>query len=132
MGSDSFSQKTLSDESINPGLVCAHVHSIVDSEDPDIHVLDGWMPATKNTPSMHHPQRQNVTTSMVGLKNGHIHKNLTQNGEPQKSSWGVQKKKKKKRLRYSFWLLSALFYETNYVLIYLIYPAVWLIVGAPL
>ena len=29
-----------------------------------------------------HPRRQNVTTSMVGLKNGHICKNLTKNGEP--------------------------------------------------
>ena len=26
------------------------------------------MPATKNTPSIHHPQRLNVTTSMIGLK----------------------------------------------------------------
>ena len=25
----------------------------------------------KNTPSMHHPRRRNVTTLMVGLKNGH-------------------------------------------------------------
>ena len=32
---------------------------------------------------------------MVGLekKNGHIHKNLTPNGEPQRYSWGRQKKK---------------------------------------
>ena len=43
-----------------------------------------------------YPQRRNVTTSMVGLGNGHIHKNLTKNGEPQRSSWGMQKKKKKK------------------------------------
>ena len=28
----------------------------------------------KNTPSMHHPWRRNVTTLMVGLKNGHIRK----------------------------------------------------------
>ena len=47
----------------------------------------------KNTPSLHHPRRQNVTTSMVGLKNSHIHKNLTQIGEPQRSSWGTQKQK---------------------------------------
>ena len=33
---------------------------------------------------------------MVGLKNGHIRTNLTQNGEPTRSSWGTQKKKKKK------------------------------------
>ena len=31
---------------------------------------------------------------MVGLKNGHIHKNLTQNGERQRYSWGGQKKKR--------------------------------------
>ena len=27
--------------------------------------------------------RRNVTTTMVGLENGHIRRNLTQNGEPQ-------------------------------------------------
>ena len=36
------------------------------------------------------PQRQNVAR----LKNGHIRKNLTQNGEPERYSWGMQKKKK--------------------------------------
>ena len=33
---------------------------------------------------------------MVGLQNSHIRKVLTQNGEPQRSSWGKQKKKKEK------------------------------------
>ena len=32
------------------------------------------------------------------IKNGHIRKNLTQNGEPQRYSWGVQKKKKTEAL----------------------------------
>ena len=39
----------------------------------------------KNIPSMHHPQRRNVTASMVGLKkkkNGK--KDLTKNDEPQR------------------------------------------------
>ena len=27
------------------------------------------------------------------IKNGHIGKNLTENGEPQRYSWGMQKKK---------------------------------------
>ena len=36
---------------------------------------------------MYHPQRRKVTISMVGLTNGHIRKNLTQNGEPQRYSW---------------------------------------------
>ena len=44
---------------------------------------------------VNNPRRRNVTTSMVGLGNGHIRKNLTKNGEPQRSSWGTQKKKKK-------------------------------------
>ena len=34
-------KKTLSDESTNQGLVCAHMRSITRAEDPDIHVLDG-------------------------------------------------------------------------------------------
>ena len=40
-----------------------------------------------------YPWRRNMTTSMVGLKNGHMRKYLTQNGEPQRPSWGGQKKK---------------------------------------
>ena len=31
------------------------------------------------------------------IKNDHIRKNLTQNGEPERYSWGTQKKKKKKK-----------------------------------
>ena len=52
--------------------------------DPDVQVLDGRMPAVTPTTktSMHHPRRRNVTSPMVGLKNGHIRKNFTQNGEP--------------------------------------------------
>ena len=36
---------------------------------------------------------------MVGLKNGYTCKNLTQNVEPQRYSWGTQKKEKKNRVR---------------------------------
>ena len=44
------------------------------------HSCPRWVNASnKKTPSMHHPWRQNVTTSMVGLKNGHKCKNLAQN-----------------------------------------------------
>ena len=35
----------------------------------------------KNTPSVHHPRRWNVTTSMVGCKKCYIHTNLSNNGE---------------------------------------------------
>ena len=83
--------------------LCTHAFHRMESKDPDIHVLDGWMPATK-TLSVHHPRRQNVTTSMVGLKNEHICKNLTQSGEPQRYSWGTQKRKKKSTRAFYFGL----------------------------
>ena len=53
MGSNSIPPKTPSDESINRGLVCTHMHFTqnTDSKDPDIHVLDGSMPATKTHPA---------------------------------------------------------------------------------
>ena len=42
MASNSIPPKTLSDESINRGLVCAHMHVIARTQkDPDVHVLDG-------------------------------------------------------------------------------------------
>ena len=46
------------------------------------------------TSEYNYPQRRNVTTSVVGLKNGHRRKNITRNCEPQRYSWEMQKKKK--------------------------------------
>ena len=48
-------KRTLSDGSINRGLVCvARIPSSTDLKDPDAHVLDGWVPATTTcVPSMH-------------------------------------------------------------------------------
>ena len=58
------------------------------------HSCPRWMNArNKNNPSMHHPWRWNVTASMVGLKKSHIRKNLTQNGEPQRFSWGRRRRR---------------------------------------
>ena len=65
--------------------LCRHALHRTYSNDPDSHVLDGRMPATK-TPSTHHPRRRNVTISMVGLTNSSIRKNLTTNGEPRRYS----------------------------------------------
>ena len=62
--------------------------------------MDSKDAVSKNTPSMHHPQRQNVSTSMAELGNGHIHKHLTPNGEPQRYSWG--RKKNGEPQRYSW------------------------------
>ena len=67
MGSDSIPQ-LFGWESKPRSSLCTHAFHHTDSKDPDIHVLDGWMQVTKNTPSMHHPQRKNVTASMAGLK----------------------------------------------------------------
>ena len=57
------------------------------------------MPDNKNTPSTHHPRRRNVTTLMVGLKKKTVTyaKISPKSGEPQRHSWGTQKKKKKKK-----------------------------------
>ena len=50
----------------------------------------------KYTPSMHHPRRLNVTTLMVGLKKTVTYAKISsQNGEPQRYSWGTQKERKK-------------------------------------
>ena len=83
------SLNTLLDGSINRGLVCAPMHSIPQTQT----ILTCPRRANvsnKNTPSMHHPQRQNMTTSMVG-----------HNGEPQRYSWGTQKKKNQRDRTYS-------------------------------
>ena len=63
------------------------------------HSCPRWVNAgNKNSLSMHNPRRRNVTASVVGLKNGLICKNLTQNGGSQRYySWGMRKKKKKKK-----------------------------------
>ena len=45
-----------------------HTFHYTDFWDSDIHVLDGWMPATKTHSTLHHPRRRDGTTSMVGLK----------------------------------------------------------------
>ena len=38
-----------------------------------------------------------MTNSMIGLKNGHVRKNLTQIGEPQRYNLDTEKKNKKKK-----------------------------------
>ena len=53
----------------------------------------------KNTPSTHHPRRRNVTTLMVGLKNGHVRKNLTQKVVNPRDIAGEREKKRKKKRR---------------------------------
>ena len=42
-----------------------------------------------------YPLGQNATTSMVGLKNGHIRKNLIQNGDLQRSRWKCRRRRRR-------------------------------------
>ena len=73
--------------------LCTHAFHCTDSKDPDIHVLDGWMPATETHPACTvHEDRMWLPQWFDQKINSHIRKNLTQNGEPQRCSWGVQKK----------------------------------------
>ena len=91
MGSDSIPlKKMFLHDSINRGLGCAHMHSTARTQ--KIATFMSWTGECwlqKHTPSMHHPRRRNVSTSMVGSKNGHICKHLTKNSEAQRYSRGV-------------------------------------------
>ena len=60
---------------------------------------EAWVPGQKSTPvyCRYYPRRRNVTTLMVGLKNGHIRKNLTQKVVNPTDIGGERKKKKKKK-----------------------------------
>ena len=52
------------------------------------------MLATKTLSACTIHEDGNLTTSMVGFKNGHIRKNLTQNGEPRNIAGKAEKKRK--------------------------------------
>ena len=97
MGSNSIPPKTLSDESINRGLVCAHMHFIARTQRSSHSCPRRVNASNKNTLSTHYPRRWNVTTLMVGLKNGYICKNLTQKVVNPRDIAGERKKKKKKK-----------------------------------
>ena len=92
-GSDSHFPQTLL--STNRGLVCAHMHSIAHT----LKILtfmsqtsECWQQKT----CPHAPSTKMECDYLNGwIKNGHICKHLTQTGEPQRCSWGMQKKRKK-------------------------------------
>ena len=94
--------------------LCTNSFHHTDSKDPDIHVLDGWMPATKHTqhapstktecdyiiaglnsghthtkfsPTMVKPRDIAGNPEEKGLENGHTHEILTNNGETQRYNW---------------------------------------------
>ena len=98
MGSNSSPPKTPSDESINRGLVCAHMHFIARTQ-KILTFIRRVNAGNKNTPSTHHPRRRNVTTLMVGLKKwSHTQKSHPKVVNPRDTA-GERKKKKKKKER---------------------------------
>ena len=65
---------------------------------------------------MHHPRRQNVTTSMVRLKQkpSHEHKNLTKtNGEPHRHSWERRRRRRTECKQFVNFHLTRLFSPVN-------------------
>ena len=88
---------SLWDESINRGLVCAHMHSISRPQR-----IPTFMSKAGECRQQKHTQHAQLTKTKCDylngwLKNGHMRRNLTQNGEPQRYSLWAQKKKKEKK-----------------------------------
>ena len=103
VGSNSTRYNSFAWEGILRSCLCMQAFHHTDSKERDIHVLDRWMPATK-TSSMHHPWRQNMATSMIGLNQtkSHIHINPTKNDDTQRSCW--EWKRRTWMLRLTTWL----------------------------
>ena len=77
--------------------LCTHAFHRTDSKDPDVHVLDGWMPATKK-----HTQHAPSTKTECDYLNAWIKKwSHTQKSHPKvvnpRDIAGERKKKKKKK-----------------------------------
>ena len=68
---------------------------------PDLHHSQrpSWWQSSKSDThtQQKHTQHAPSTKTECGYLNGRIRKNIIQNGEPQRYSWGTQKKKKKKQ-----------------------------------
>ena len=92
-----ISPKTPSDESINQGLVCAHMHFITRTQkDPDICILDGWMVATKT--HRHAPSMKMECDYLCGwIKKWSLTQKSHPNCELQRYSWERRRRKMRKR-----------------------------------
>ena len=92
MGSHSIPPKTLSDESINQGLVCTHMHTITQTQK-----ILTFMSQTGECRQQKHTQHAPSTKMERDCLNRCI-KNRSHtpksrpNGEPQRYSWAMQKK----------------------------------------
>jgi hypothetical protein len=58
-----------SDGTLNRGLVCVtRIRSYTDLKDPDAHVLDGWVPATRKRCTKHAPSPKSECGHLNGGK----------------------------------------------------------------
>ena len=96
MGSNSIPQKTLSDVSINRGLVCVHMHFIARTQK-----ILTFMSLTGECRQQKHTQHAPSTKTECDYLNGWIKKKKKRvtyakispkSGEPQRYSWGTKKK----------------------------------------
>ena len=87
MGSDSISPNSFGWEYKPRSSLCTHAFHRADSKDPVIHVLDGWMPATKTHPVCTIHEDGIWLPLWLGEKNGQIQKILTQKCQLQRYSW---------------------------------------------
>ena len=99
-------KKPSSDECIYRGLVCAHMQSVARNACPR------RVKCQQQKHTQHAPSTKPEFDYLNGwIKNGHIRKNLTHNGEPHRYRWGMQKKKKKTKDFESLVLILLLAHE---------------------
>ena len=99
MVSDSIPPKLFRRTYKSSSSLCTHAIHHRDTKDPDNHVKDEIRPATKTHPACTiHEDRMWLPQWLdkKKKKKGKMRKNLTQHGEPQRYSWGMQMMKKKK------------------------------------
>ena len=107
MGSNSIPPKTLEDESINRGLVCAHMHFIARTQKILTFMSLTVNASNKNTPSTHHPRRRNVTTLMVGFKKrSHMQKSHPKMVNPRDIAGERRRRRKRSTLHFDSSLID--------------------------
>ena len=90
--------KTILDESINWGLVCAHMHSIAQTQ-KNLTFMSYTGECWQQKRTQHLPPMKMECGYHNGWikKQSHTQKSHPKSGEPQRYSWGKQPKKKKKK-----------------------------------
>ena len=97
MGSNSIPPKTLSDENINRGVVCAYMHFIARTQKTLT-----FLSQTGECRQQKHTQHAPSTKTECDYLNGWTKKTVTyanispESGEPKRYSWGTKKKKTNK------------------------------------